>query len=131
MEKAGETKNREANRRKNKSGNGNAKARATEDKWERRKYLLELDSKRKKDVIKIILHIWQVSCNNKRDNTNAKCPFCQKIRGNNNMCQNVEKIKSSHKGEWKEITEIYRKNKKKKEVAGIQVQDQDKIIKEN
>ena len=47
------------------------------------------------------------------------------------MCQNVEKIKSSHKGEWKEITKIYRKNKKKKEVAGIQVQDQDKIIKEN
>ena len=37
MEKAGETKNREANRRKNKAGNGNAKARATEDKWERRK----------------------------------------------------------------------------------------------
>ena len=34
-------------------------------------------------------------------------------------------------GEWKVITEIYRNNEKKKEVAVIKVQDQNKIIKES
>lgn len=35
------------------------------------------------------------------------------------------------KGEWEEINEIYRKNKKKKEVTLIEVQDLNKTIKES
>ena len=35
------------------------------------------------------------------------------------------------KGEWEEINEIYRKNKKKKEVTVIEVQDLNKTIKES
>ena len=46
------------------------------DKWERKKYLLECDSETIKDVIKIRLHIWQVNCNYKRDNTDTKCLLC-------------------------------------------------------
>ena len=39
--------------------------------------------------------------------------------------------KENNKGEWEEITEIYRKNKKKRELAVIKVQDYDKITKES
>ena len=35
------------------------------------------------------------------------------------------------KREWEEITKIYRKNKKKRELAEINIQDQNKIIKES
>ena len=38
--------------------------------------------------------------------------------------------KENSKGEWEEITEIYRKNKNERELAVIKVQDQNKIIKE-
>ena len=53
------------------------------------------------------------------------------------MCWNVKKdkmftlSKEKSKEEWEEITEIYRKNKMKRELAVIKVQDQDKIIKES
>ena len=55
------------------------------------------------------------------------------------MCWNVKKLKSSHlvkktvsrEGEWEKITEIYRKNKNKREFAVIKIQDQHKIIKES
>ena len=46
-----------------------------EDKWERKKYLQECDSETIKDVIKIRLHMWQVNCNYKRDNTDTKHPL--------------------------------------------------------
>ena len=49
------------------------------------------------------------------------------------MCWNKKKLKSSHlvkKTVREEIREIYRKNKKKRELAVIKVQDQHKIIKE-
>ena len=39
--------------------------------------------------------------------------------------------RESNKEEWELIIEIYRKNKKKRELAVIKVQDQDKIIKES
>ena len=39
--------------------------------------------------------------------------------------------KENNKREWEEMIEIYRKNKKKREVAVVKVQDQNKIIKEN
>ena len=46
------------------------KARAIiKDKWEGKKYLQECDSETIKDVVKIRLHMWHVSCIYKRDNT--------------------------------------------------------------
>ena len=51
-----------------------------QDKWERKKYLQECDSNTIKDVIKIRLHMWQVKCNCKRDNTDTKCQLCQKSK---------------------------------------------------
>ena len=107
-----------------------------EDKWERKKYLQE-DSETIKDVIKIRLHMWQVSYNYKRDNTDIKHPLCKKLEDTTEHVLECEKdkkftlSKENSKGEWEEITEIYRKNKKKRELAVIKVQDQDKIIKES
>lgn len=48
----------------------------------------------------------------------------------------LKKLTSPHlvkkgEGEWEEINEIYRKNKKKKEVTVIEVQDLNKTIKES
>ena len=48
-----------------------------EDKWERKKYLHGCDSDTIKEVIKVRLHMWQVNCNYKKDNTDTKCPLCQ------------------------------------------------------
>ena len=104
---------------------------------ERKKYLQECDSERIKDVIKIRLRMWQVSCNYKRDNTGTKCPLCKKSEDTTKHVLECEKdkkftlSKEKSKGEWEEITEIYRKNKTKRELAVIKVQDQDKIIKES
>ena len=39
--------------------------------------------------------------------------------------------KENSKEEWEEITEIYRNNKKKREVVVIQGQDENKIIKDS
>ena len=39
-----------------------------EDKWERKKYLQECDVDTIKDMIKIMLHMWQVNFNYRRDN---------------------------------------------------------------
>ena len=81
--------------------------------------------------------MWQVNCNYKRDNTDTKCPLCKKSEDNTEHvleCGKAKKFaltKENSKGEWKEITEIYRKNKKKRERAVIKVQGQHKIIKEN
>ena len=100
-----------------------------EDKMERKKYLQECDSETIKDVIKIRLHMWQVSCNYKRDNTDTKCPLCKKSEDTIEQvleCEKDKKVtlsKENRKGEWEEITEIYRKNKKKREHAVIKVQD--------
>ena len=94
-----------------------------EDKWERKKYLQECDSDTIKDVIKIRLHMWQVNCNYKRDNTDTKCPLCQKSEDTTEHvleCEKAKKFtlsKENSKEEWEEITEIYRKNKKKRELA--------------
>ena len=108
-----------------------------EDKWERKKYLQECDSDTIKDVIKIRLHMWQVNCNYKRDNTDTKCPLCQKSEDTTEHvleCEKAKKFtlsKENSREEWEEITKIYRKNKKKREHAVIKVQDQHKIIKES
>ena len=109
----------------------------TEDKWERKKYLQECDSKTIKGAIKIRLHMWRVSCNCKRDNTDTKCPLCKKSEDTTEHVLECEKDKKStlskqnSNREQKEKTKIYRKNKKKRELAAIKVQDQDKIVKES
>ena len=100
-----------------------------EDKWERKKYLQECDSDTIKDVIKIRLRMWQVNCNYKRDNTDTKCPLCKKSEDTTEHvleCEKAKKFtlsKENSKGEWEVITEIYRRNKKKRELAVIKVQD--------
>ena len=96
-----------------------------EDKWERKKYLQECDSETIKDVIKIRLHMWQVNCNYKRDNTDTKRPLCKILEDTTEHvleCEKDKKFTLNNKnswGEWEEITEIYRKNKKKRELAVI------------
>ena len=62
-----------------------------EDKWERTKYLQECDCDTIKDVIKIRLHMRQVNCNFKRDNTDTKCPLCQKSEGTTEHVLEYEK----------------------------------------
>ena len=100
-----------------------------EDKWERKKYLQECDSDTIKDVIKIRLYMWQVNCNYKRGNTDTKFPLCQKSEDTAEHmleCEKTKKFtlsKENSKGEWEEITEIYRKNEKKRELAVIKVND--------
>ena len=93
-----------------------AKAKAiVEDKWKRKKYLQEYDSGTIKEMIKIRLHMWQVNCNNKRDNSDTKCPFYKKsedITEHVLECEKAKKFtlsKENSKGQWEEITEIYRK----------------------
>ena len=89
-----------------------------EDKWERKKYLQECDSETIKDVIKIRLHMWQVRCNYKGDNTDTKCPLCKKIEDTTEHeleCEKDKKFtlsKEDSKGEWEEVTKIYRKNRR-------------------
>ena len=74
--------------------------------------------------------MWQVNCNYKRDNTDTKCPLYQKSEDTTERvleCEKTKKFtfsKENSKGEWEEITEIYRKNKKKRELAVIKVNDQ-------
>ena len=100
-----------------------------EDKWERKKYLQECDRETIKHVIKIRLHMWQVSCNYKRDNTDTKCSLCKKLEDTVKHVLECEKdkkfalSKENSKGEWEEITEIYMKNKQKRELEVIKVQD--------
>ena len=100
-----------------------------EDKWERKKYLQECYSDKIKDVIKIRLHMWQVNCNYKRDNSDTKCSLCKKSEDFTEHvleCEKAKKFtlsKENSEGEWEEITEIDIKNKKKGEVAIMKVQD--------
>ena len=81
--------------------------------------------------------MWQVSCSFKRDNTNIKCPLCKKSKDTTKNVLECEKdkkftlSKENSKEECEEITEIYRKKKKKRELAMIKVQDQSKRIKES
>ena len=100
-----------------------------EDKWERKKYLQECDSDTIKDVIKIRLHMWGVNWNCKKDDTDTKCPLCKKSEDTTEHvleCEKAKKFtlsKENSNGEWEEITEIYWKNKKKRELAVIKAQD--------
>ena len=70
-----------------------------------------------------------MSYNYKRDNTNIKCLLCKKSEDTTEHVQECEKdkkftlIKDNSNEEWEEITEVYRKNKKKREVAVIKVQN--------
>ena len=81
--------------------------------------------------------MWQVNCSYKRDNTHTKCPLCKKSEdttGHVLECEESKKFtlsKENSKGEWEKITDIYRKNKKKRELEVIKVQDWHKIIKES
>ena len=69
--------------------------------------------------------MWQVNCNYKRDNTDTKCPLCQKSEDTTEHvleCEKAKKFtlsKENSKEEWKEITEVFRKNKKKRELVVI------------
>ena len=64
-----------------------------------------------------------------RDNTGTHCPLCKKSEDTTEHlleCEKAKKFtlsKENSKGEWEEITEIYRKNKKKRRLAVIIVQD--------
>ena len=90
-----------------------------EDQQERKKYFQECDSDTIKDVIKIRQHLWQVNCNYKRDNTDTKCPLCKKSEDTTEhvlereKAKNVTLSKENSKGKWEEITEIYRKIKRR------------------
>ena len=81
--------------------------------------------------------MWQVNCNYKRDTTDTKCPLCQKSEDTTEHvleCEKAKKFtlgKENSKREWEEITEIYTKNKMKRGLSVIKVQDQHKIIKES
>ena len=81
--------------------------------------------------------MWQVSCTYKRDTTDTKCPLCQKSEDTTEHvleCEKAKKFtlgKENSKRKWEEITEIYTKNKMKRELSVIKVQDQHKIIKES
>ena len=79
--------------------------------------------------------MWQVNCNYKRNDTGTKCPLCKKSedtkKAESEKAEEFLLRKENNKREWEEMIEIYRKNKKKREVAVVKVQDQNKIIKEN
>ena len=100
-----------------------------EDKRERKKYLHECDSDKIKDVIKIRLHMWLVNCNYKRDNSGTKCPLCKKSEDTTKYvleCEKAKKFtlsKENSKGKREVISDIYRRTKKKKELAEIKVQN--------
>ena len=100
-----------------------------EDKLKRKRYLHECDRNTIKDIIKIRQHMRQGNCNYKRDNTDTKCLLCKKSEDTTEHvfeCEKVNKFslsKENSKEEWEKITEIYIKNKKKKEVAVIKFQD--------
>ena len=70
-----------------------------------------------------------MNCNYKRGDTDTKCPLCKRSKDTTEHlleCEKVKKFtlsKENSKGEWEEITDIYRKNKKKRELAVIKVQD--------
>ena len=68
-----------------------------EDKWERKKYLQERDGEIIKNVIKIRLHMQQVSGNYKRDNTDTKCPLCKKSEDTTEHVLECEKDKKKVK----------------------------------
>ena len=118
MEKAGERKNRKVNRRKNKAENDKQERTIVQDQQERKKHLHESDS----STIKIRLYIWQVNCNYKKDNTDIKCPLCKKSEDITERVLECEKAKNftlskeNSKGQWEEITKIYRKNKSKRKL---------------
>ena len=79
MGKAGEEIGNLIEERRKQEMINNKKARTiAEEKWKRKKYLQQCDSDTTKDPIKIRLHMWQVNCNYKRDNTVTKCPLCIK-----------------------------------------------------
>ena len=71
------------------------------------------------------------------NNTDIKCPLCKISEDTTEHVLECEKAKmftlskENSNGEWEEITEIYRKNKKKRELAVIKIQNQQKIIKES
>ena len=74
--------------------------------WE--KYLQECDSDTIKNVIKIRLHMLQVNCNYKGNNTDTKCPLCKKSEDTTaervHKCEKAKKFtlsKENSKGEWK------------------------------
>ena len=63
------------------------------------------------------------------DNTDTKCPLYKKSEDTTEHVQECEKDKNfilskeNSKGEWEQIIKIYRKNKKKTELAAIKVHD--------
>ena len=66
-----------------------------------------------------------MNCNYSRDNTDTKSPLYQKSEDTTEHVLECEKAKKftlseeKSKEEWGEITEIYRKNKKKREPSVI------------
>ena len=67
-----------------------------------------------------------MNCNYKRDNTYTKCPKSEDTTEHVLECEKAKKFtlsKENSKEEWEEITEIYRKNKKKRELGVIKVHD--------
>ena len=83
-----------------------------ENKWERKKYLQECDSNTIKDVIKIRLNMWQVSCNYKRKNIDTKYPLCKKSEDTTEYVLEYERdkkfilSKENRKEEWEDITDL-------------------------
>ena len=63
--------------------------------------------------------MWQVNCNYKKDNTETKCLLYEKSEDSRQQVLECEKTNKftlkmeNSKGEWEQITEIYRKNKKR------------------
>ena len=98
-----------------------------EVKWERKKYLQECDSETKDRLNKTAYVARNFNC--KRYSTDKKSPIHKKLEGTTEHvleCQKANKFtlsEENNNGEHEEITEFYRKNKKKRENAVVQVQD--------
>ena len=111
MENMSKSKWKKAGERTRQKLTNKTKARTIiDDKWERKNCLQECDSDTINDVIKVRLHMWQVSYIYKRDNTDTKCPL---FKNSENMtvvvveCEKDKKLtlsKENNKGECEEIT---------------------------
>ena len=105
-----------------------------EDKWKMKEYILNCNGEDAKNIMLIRLHMWEVQMNYKKEEESVLCPLCERKEDTtehviecgreNEKMYDLKDEKTKEEG--LDITNIYRENKRKREIESERLEENEK-----
>ena len=101
-----------------------------DNKWERKKYIEQCKTDSVKDIIKIRLHMWDLKGNYQKEEEQPQYPLCKTeddttvhvLQCGRDRDRKHRNIKNNNEEEWKEVVQVFRENKRKRDERREEIQ---------